>query len=66
MAITYALYCKECYRKLKEEVLNSYAKARAHNSYFICTNCGFETDRGYAVQISSPIEPPKKTHVLNI
>ncbi|UCB45109.1 MAG: hypothetical protein JSV25_12955 [Spirochaetota bacterium] len=66
MAITFALYCKECYHKLKKDELDSPTKARSHNSYFICTSCGFETDRGYALLVPSSVEPLKKAQALNI
>ena len=66
MAITFTLYCRECYHRLKKDELDSPTKARSHNSYFICTSCGFETDRGYAVQDSSSAEPLKNAHAINI
>ncbi len=57
MSITYKLYCKECYSRLKEVEPDCSMKARIHKSYFICSSCGFETDRGYAVQVLSTIGP---------
>ncbi len=57
MEITYTLYCRECYSSLNET-----NKARPYNSYFICSNCGFETDRGYALQVLSPTEI-QKNHI---
>jgi hypothetical protein len=51
MAITYRLYCKECYNKLSASGgENPDLTVRPHTSYFICSGCSFETDRGYAVQ----------------
>lgn len=57
MAITYTLYCKSCYDRLNESGEGTAAKARPHKSYFVCSCCSCETDRGYAVQNGTQFEP---------
>ena len=53
MAITYTLYCKECFDRLMSSGVHTELKARPYESYFVCSRCSFETDRGYAVQKES-------------
>ncbi len=49
MGIKYILFCRKCYEKIKETLSDRAVRARKYNSYFICSQCSFETDRGYAV-----------------
>ena len=50
MAITYTLYCKSCYERLKRSEDEKPAKVRPYTSYFVCSCCSCETDRGYAAK----------------
>ena len=49
MNITYTLYCKECFSKVKRKFMEDAHKINRYNSYFCCSECSLETDRGYAV-----------------
>lgn len=61
MAITYTLYCKDCYDRLKASQQGLHLKARSYNSYFVCSRCSFETDRGYAIQNTTTLEARRST-----
>jgi RNase P subunit RPR2 len=63
VAITYTLYCKSCYDRLNETEEGKAAKARPHKSYFVCSCCSCETDRGFAVQNGTQFEPHAERHM---
>ena len=49
MNITYTLYCKECFSRYKRKFMDEALKINRYSSYFCCSECSLETDRGYAV-----------------
>jgi len=48
MAVTYSLYCANCYKRLVESRDAPPLSVRPYESYFVCSCCSCETDRGIA------------------
>ena len=49
MGTTHRLYCNNCYLKFKDKLVGKTQKVVQYNSYFSCSGCSLETDRGYAI-----------------
>ncbi len=63
MAVTYTLYCAVCYKRLVESRDEPPISVRPYESYFICSCCSCETDRGFAIgdDTHGRIPGPKRT-----
>jgi RNase P subunit RPR2 len=63
MAVTYTLYCAACYKRLVESRDDPPLSVRSYESYFVCSCCSCETDRGFAVgdDASGPVTGSKRT-----